>query len=113
MRRASAIFTPMIDEPCGAFKMIQRFFLLSAFILFSNIIEDAPKSFAATNDPASFVRELGSRALAPMPNEDTTATRQARFRQLFRQYFNVEACAQSALGSHWLKATAPQRQEFI
>jgi phospholipid transport system substrate-binding protein len=39
--------------------------------------------------------------------------KQGRFRQLFRQYFDVEACARSALGPYWLKATAPQRQEFV
>jgi phospholipid transport system substrate-binding protein len=93
--------------------MIQRFLLLSAFVLFSSIIEDAPKSLAATNDPASFVSDLASRALAPMPNADTTAVRQERFRQLFRQYFDVESCARAALGPYWLKATAQQRQEFV
>lgn len=39
--------------------------------------------------------------------------RQGRFRQLFHQYFDVEACARSALGSYWPKATAQQRQEFV
>ena len=39
--------------------------------------------------------------------------RRGRFRQLFRQYFDVEACARSALGPHWQKATAQQRQEFV
>ena len=93
--------------------MIQRFLLLSAFVLFSSIIEDAPKSLAATNDPASFVSDLASRALAPMPNADTTAARQERFRQLFRQYFDVESCARFALGTYWRTATTLQRQEFV
>ena len=79
--------------------MIQRFLLLSAFILFSSI-EDAPKSLAATNDPASIVSDLARRALAPMPNADATAAKQERFRQLFRQYFDVESCARSALGPY-------------
>ena len=48
-----------------------------------------------------------------MPNDDTTTARQERFRQLFRQYFDVEACARSALGPYWLKATALQRQQFV
>jgi phospholipid transport system substrate-binding protein len=96
-----------------SYKMIKRFLLLSAFALFLSIIADAPKSLAATNDPAIFVGDLVSRALAQIPNEDTTAARQGRFRQLFRLYFDVEACAQSALGSYWLKATALQRQEFV
>jgi phospholipid transport system substrate-binding protein len=77
------------------------------------IVGAAPGSCATTYDPASFVSDLGSRALAPMPNEDTAAARQGRFRQLFRQYFDVDACARSALGAYWLNATALQRQEFV
>ena len=92
--------------------MILRFLLLSAFVLLSGIVGGAPKSLAATDGPASFVSDLASRALAPMPNEDT-AVKQERFRQLFRQYFDVEACARAALGLYWLKATALQRQEFV
>src|SRR6266404_2630060 len=68
---------------------------------------------AATDDPTSFVGDLGSRALAQSPSEDTAEARQERFRQLFRQYFDVEACARSALGPYWIKATALQRQEFV
>ena len=49
----------------------------------------------------------------PMPNGDTAAAKQERFRQLFRQYFDVEACARSALGTYWRTATALQRQEFV
>jgi phospholipid transport system substrate-binding protein len=112
VRSACVTFTPAIDEPLEL-QLIQRFLLLSAFALFSSIIEDVPKSLAATSDPASFVSDLASRALAPMPNEDTAAARQDRFRQLFRQYFDVEACARSALGPHWLRATAQQRQDFV
>ena len=92
--------------------MIQRSLLLSAFIL-SSIIGGAPRSFAATDNPTSFISDLGSRALAPMPNGDTAAARQERFHELFHEYFDVEACARSALGPYWLKATALQRQEFV
>jgi len=91
--------------------MIQRFLLLSAFVLFSSI-GNTPTSLAATNDPASVVGDLGSRAIAAMRNEDTAATKQERFRQLFRQYFDLEACARSALRPHWQNATAQQRQEY-
>jgi ABC-type transporter MlaC component len=93
--------------------MIQRFLLLSAFVIFSSIIMDTPRSLAATNDPASVVGDLGSRAIAAMQSGDTAAAKQERFRQLFRQYFDVEACARFALGTYWVTATAPQRQEFV
>ena len=48
-----------------------------------------------------------------MPNGDTPRAKQERFRQLFRRYFDVEACARSALGAYWSTATALQRQEFV
>ena len=93
--------------------MIQRSLLLSAFVLLSSIIGGAPRSLAASDGiaGASFVNDLGTRALAAMRNGDTAAV-QGRFRQLFRRYFDAEACARSALGSHWQNATAPQRQEY-
>ena len=91
--------------------MIPRSLLLSAFVLLSSIIGGAPRSLAATDDPTSFVNDLGTRALAAMRNGDT-ATVQGRFRQLFRRYFDAEACARSALGPYWQSATAQQRQEY-
>lgn len=66
--------------------MIPRSLLLSALVLFFSLIGDAPKSLAASDDPASFVGDLGSRAIAGMRNEDTEAAKQERFRQLSRQY---------------------------
>ena len=77
--------------------MLRRSLLLSAFVL-SSILGGAPRSFAAADDPVNFVTDLGSRALAAMGNGDTAAAAQVRFRQLFRQYFDVESCARSALG---------------
>jgi phospholipid transport system substrate-binding protein len=92
--------------------MIKRSLLLSALVLLSSMIGGASRSLAATDDPASIVSYLGSRALAAMRNGDAAA-RQGRLRQLFSQYFDVEACARSALGPHWQNATAQQRQEYV
>ena len=92
--------------------MLRRSLLLSAFVL-SSILGGAPRSFAAADDPVNFVTELGSRALAAMGNGDTAAATQIRFRQLFRQYFDEEACARFALGTYWRTATALQRREFV
>jgi hypothetical protein len=47
----------------GEAEMTRRFLLISAFILLSGIVGGAPRSVAAA-DPASFVGDLGSRALA-------------------------------------------------
>jgi phospholipid transport system substrate-binding protein len=93
--------------------MIQRFLLLSALVLFSSIIGDTPRSLAAANDPAHIVGDLGGRAISVLQNGDTAAVKQEQFRQLFRQYFDVEACARFALGTYWRTATTLQRQEFV
>jgi phospholipid transport system substrate-binding protein len=93
--------------------MMRRSLLLCAFLLLASIIGGAPGSVAAADDPATFVGALGSRAFAAMQNGDTAAAKQGQFRQLFRQYFDVEACARAALRPYWNNATAPQRQEFV
>jgi phospholipid transport system substrate-binding protein len=93
--------------------MIQRFLLLSAFVLFFSIIVDTPRSLAVTNDPASVVGDLGGRAISVLQNGDAAAAKQEQFRQLFRQYFDVEACARFALGTYWRTATTLHRQEFV
>ena len=59
--------------------MIRRLLLLSAFALFFSIIGGTPRALAATNDPASVVGDLGSRAIAGMRNENTEAATQERF----------------------------------
>src|ERR1700730_4324022 len=112
-RLAPGTGTPRRYDHLWRFKMIQRFLLLSAFVLFSSIIGDIPRSLAATNDPASIVGDLGGRAISVLQNRDTAAAKQQQFRQLFRQYFDVEACARFALGTYWRTATTLQRQEFV
>ena len=96
----------------GRFPTTRRSLIVSIFLLLSCVIGGAPRSLAAT-DPVSFVSDLGSRALAAMRSGGTAAAKQGQFRQLFRQYFDVEACARSALGPYWNNATAQQRQEFV
>jgi phospholipid transport system substrate-binding protein len=91
--------------------MIRRSLRLAAFVLLSSIIVGAPRGSAAADDPESVVGDLGTRALAAMRNGDTAAV-QGRFRRLFRQYFDAEACARSALGPHWQNATTQQQEEY-
>jgi phospholipid transport system substrate-binding protein len=93
------------------FQRLRHGLILSLFLL-SSVIGDAPSSLAAS-DPASFVNDFASRALAAMRNGGTTPARQGQFRQLFCQYFDVEAWGRSALGLYWDHATAQQRQEFL
>src|SRR6267378_316769 len=72
-RLAPGTGTPRRYDRLWRFKMIPRFLLLSAFVLFSSIIGDAPRSLAATNDPASIVGDLGGRAISVLQNGDAAA----------------------------------------
>jgi phospholipid transport system substrate-binding protein len=81
-----------------------------AFLLIGGV--GAAPSWAAS-DASSFINNLGNRAVGAMNSSDSPAARQGMFRQLFRQYFDVDACARSAMGSYWNTATAQQRQEFV
>jgi phospholipid transport system substrate-binding protein len=67
---------------------------------------------ATADDAANTIGDLGTRAIAVMQDGDTAAVVQGRFRQLFRQYFDADACGRFALGPHWQNATMQQRQEF-
>ena len=87
--------------------------VIAGLFVASMLIGSVPMSVSAADDPASFIGDLGSRALGAMQNGNAVAAKQVLFRQLFRQYFDVETCARSALGSYWNGATAQQRQEFV
>jgi ABC-type transporter MlaC component len=67
---------------------------------------------ATADDAANTIGDLGTRAIAVMQDGDTAAVVQGRFRQLFRQYFDADACGRFALGPRWQTATIQQRQEF-
>jgi phospholipid transport system substrate-binding protein len=81
------------------------------FALLFGVIGAAPSS--AETDAAGFISDLGGRALAAIQSANSTVAKQAQFRQLFHQYFDVEACARAALGPYWNNATAQQRLEFV
>jgi hypothetical protein len=78
-------------------QLIRRSLLLSALVLLSSILGVAPRSLAATDDPASIVGDLGTRALAAMRNGKTAAV-QGRFRQLFRQHSEMVSVIQRNSG---------------
>lgn len=72
----------------------------------------APPAMAAA-DPAGLIRELGNRALEVLGKNVGANERAARFRQLFREDFDVPAIARFVLGRYWRVATEPEQQEFV
>ena len=74
----------------------------------------APAGADDANPAASaFMQSLGSKAIGELTNPDVPQPeRQARFRTLLDQHFDVPAIAKFTLGRYWRTATDEQRTEF-
>ncbi len=86
-----------------------RRFLLTA--LFLSMAASAGAA-AAVQDPASFIRELGSRALAVLNPDISVSLRQTRFQRLYETDFDTPRIARFVLGRYWWIATPAQRRQF-
>jgi phospholipid transport system substrate-binding protein len=67
----------------------------------------------AAPDPAEMINDLGNRALEVLGKNATARQREARFRELFHEDFDVPAIARFVLGRYWRIATPEQQQEFV
>jgi phospholipid transport system substrate-binding protein len=74
----------------------------------------APAGADDANPAASaFMQSLGSKAIGELTNPDVPQPeRQARFRTLLDQHFDVPGIAKFTLGRYWRTATDEQRTEF-
>ena len=72
----------------------------------------APRQ-AAAQDARSFVATLGQQAIQVLGPAVPEATRQARFRVLFQNNFDLPGIAQFVLGRYWRVATQQEQQEFL
>jgi len=62
---------------------------------------------------SSFVSGVGATAIDILSeNELDDSARQARFRKLFREHFDLKTIIRLVLGGHWSNATEEQRHEF-
>jgi phospholipid transport system substrate-binding protein len=66
----------------------------------------------ATNDPASFITDLGTRAIGVLTSGLSDSEREKQFRALFEEGFDVPEISRFVLGPNWRTATEAQRQEF-
>ncbi len=92
--------------------MMRRSLLPAALALIVGVIGSAVPAAAAA-DPAALIDDLGNRALAVLGKNVAPGEREARFRELFHQDFDVPGIARFVLGRYWRVATAPQQQEFV
>ena len=93
--------------------MISRRRLLPAAIaLFIGGAASVPPALAAA-DPAAMITDMGNRALEVLAKPATARQREARFRELFHQEFDVPTIARFVLGRYWRLATPEQQREFV
>ena len=93
--------------------IIRRAFIAGLALLVSTFIVAAPSSAAA--NASDFVRGMAQRAINVL--KDTAngdkQKREAEFRQIFRDNFDIAGIGQFVLGIHWRNATEAQRAEYL
>ncbi len=93
--------------------MILRRSLLPTAIalLIGGALSEHPAAAAA--DAAAMITDLGNRALEVLAKPVGARQREARFRELFHEDFDVPTIARFVLGRYWRLATPEQQQEFV
>lgn len=91
--------------------MIRRSVLIAAFALVAGAAAPAVPAAAAA-DPGEVVTQLGHQGLAALGPQVPPAQRLARFRELFRQNFDLQSIGRFVLGRYWRMASPGEQQEF-
>jgi phospholipid transport system substrate-binding protein len=93
--------------------MRRRAFLSVVALLVAGLGAGEPAQ--ANTNAAEFIRSMATRAISVL--KDTAGgdkqKREAEFRGIFRDNFDIAAIGQFVLGIHWRNATEAQRAEFL
>jgi phospholipid transport system substrate-binding protein len=89
--------------------IMRRSLLTAAFLLGVG----AATPVMAAVDPATFINDLGNKALAALSPAASPQQRVVAFRALFRRDFDVTQIARFVLGPYWRVATPEQQREFL
>jgi len=81
-------------------------------VLLLCVLAAAPRE-AAAQDPRGFIATLGREAIQVMGRSVPPAQRLVRFRELFRDDFDLPTIGQFVLGPYWRNATPEERQQFL
>ncbi len=74
----------------------------------------ASTGFAASSDPAGFVRDLGDRVLEVLKRQDLDkAGKLAALEALLEEATDLDLIARLVLGRYWHQATPEQRQRYL
>ena len=74
----------------------------------------APQRISAADKADEFIRDVGQRAIASLRDPDLSSEeREAQFRKIFNESFDVKLLAKFSLGIYWRRSTSSQQQEYI
>lgn len=94
-------------------RLARRTTLTLAAVLALGLGFARPAAAASPQAAASFIKTLGSEAISVLADKSKTqADREAAFRKLFVQSFDIDAISQFVLGRYWRTATEAQRGEY-
>src|SRR5438270_10284787 len=91
--------------------MIRRCVLIGA--LLASVVLLALPGAARAQDARAFVGNLGQQAIQVLGPSVSPAQRVMRFRELFRNDFDVPGIGQFVLGRYWRAASPQEQQEFL
>lgn len=94
--------------------MFRRTFLMGALAL--SLAASALPSLASAEDadPRKFIEGLADQAIVNVADQSISETeRDARFRTLFSNSFDIPEIGKSVLARYWRTATPDQQQEFV
>ena len=103
---------PAVSSVRGPAKMTRRFSAVGAFVVAIALCAGVPRAGAAA-DATAFVSQLGNQAIQVLGPNVSPSERLARFRELFRNDFDVPGIGQFVLGRYWRVATPAEQQEFL
>lgn len=89
-----------------------RRFVAIGLLLFGILSVGAPPQ-AAAQDARTFVATLGQQAIQVLGSRVPENQRLSRFRELFRDHFDLGGISQFVLGRYWRIATPQEQQEFL
>lgn len=93
--------------------MMSRVPRAAAIVVFAALCLTGSPRAHATPDAVAFVRTLGTEAIQVLGPQVPEQRRLARFRELFRDDFDVPRIGAFVLGRYWRTATPQQQREFL
>ena len=91
----------------------RRFASRAVALLLAVILPFAAAPARATDDSAGFIADLGQRTIKVLSSKLSEREREAQFRAIFDEGFDVPAISRFVLGQYWRSATEAQRQDFV